>query len=314
MAQSPVRVNEFGALTFSLYPELTVRTATWFLSHAEDRRGSQKMRKLEVAIAALSGFGLLFAVIADADQRRDRYYGEVPEIGADLPVQTEGDADAAGALWEETSLDEQVRISLMSLQPGDTAALARRLDSIATAAGDDAAPDPEAAAAAVRRLASEAMAVMTDAGLDDQARVTRFRQLLHRDFDMPLIARFALGRHWRNASEDERRAYVEAFSQFVLQSYASRLAGARLTAFDINSAQPAGKRDVMVATTVKTAGGTMFQLVWRMRSRDGAYRVIDVVAEGISLAVTKRQEFAAILSSTGGRVASLIDKLEGRTT
>ena len=42
--------------------------------------------------------------------------------------------------------------------------------------------------------------------------------------------------------------------------------------------------------------------------RDCWNRVIDVVAEGISLALTKRQEFAAIIKANGGNVAPLIDQ------
>ena len=46
-----------------------------------------------------------------------------------------------------------------------------------------------------------------------------------------------------------------------------------------------------------------------MRQRNGQFRVIDVVAEGVSLALTKRQEFAAILKANGGDVVPLINRL-----
>ena len=51
------------------------------------------------------------------------------------------------------------------------------------------------------------------------------------------------------------------------------------------------------------------KLVWRMRQHNGQFRVIDVVAGGISLALTKRQEFAAIIKANGGKVARLIHRL-----
>lgn len=51
------------------------------------------------------------------------------------------------------------------------------------------------------------------------------------------------------------------------------------------------------------------KLVWRMRQHNGQFRVIDVVAGGISLALTKRQEFAAIIKANGGKVAPLIHRL-----
>jgi phospholipid transport system substrate-binding protein len=123
------------------------------------------------------------------------------------------------------------------------------------------------------------------------------------------MARFALGRHWKRADAQQRTAYVEAFSKFLLHNYATKIAGAKLVRFDVLKAKRAGKRDVMVQSRVVRGNGQVLKLVWRMRQRGGQYRVIDVVAEGISLALTKRQEFAAILKANGGNVAPLIVRL-----
>ena len=102
---------------------------------------------------------------------------------------------------------------------------------------------------------------------------------------------------------------MEAFSKFLLHNYATKIAGAKLVRFDVLKAKRAGKRDVMVQSRVVRGNGQVLKLVWRMRQRGGQYRVIDVVAEGISLALTKRQEFAAILKANGGNVAPLIVRL-----
>ena len=51
------------------------------------------------------------------------------------------------------------------------------------------------------------------------------------------------------------------------------------------------------------------KLVWRMHQLNGQFRLIDVVAEGISLVLTKSQEFAVIIKANGGKGAPLIHSL-----
>ncbi|MBT6591946.1 MAG: ABC transporter substrate-binding protein [Rhodospirillaceae bacterium] len=183
-----------------------------------------------------------------------------------------------------------------------------QLAAIAPAAGPEVI-NPDGAILALKQMSHDAVAILNDAQLSHGNRTAKFHGLMKRDFDMPLMARFALGRHWKRADAQQRTAYVEAFSKFLLHNYATKIAGAKLVRFDVLKAKRAGKRDVMVQSRVVRGNGQVLKLVWRMRQRGGQYRVIDVVAEGISLALTKRQEFAAILKANGGNVAPLIVRL-----
>jgi len=273
------------------------------------------MRKIEIIIVALAGAGLMFAIVAEAAQKKIGQYGVLPATSGAVKVA----AWPAQKDWQSISLDDEARLALAA--PGGEAAkgeqnfeqIFKRLSRMETAAGPDTV-DPEAAAQTVRRMGEKALSILNDGTLSPQMKQVKFQQLLARDFDLPLIARFALGRHWRTASEAEKQAYVDAFSRFILKSYAGQLVKARIKAFTVVSSRPAGKHDVMVQTQMERGGGGVLNLVWRMRRRNGEYRVIDVVAEGISLALTKRQEFAAIIRASGGQVSPLIDTLRSRAT
>jgi phospholipid transport system substrate-binding protein len=264
-------------------------------------------------MAALAGAGLMFAIVAEAAQQKlVRHAPSLPQVNTIDTPSSQADVE-----WQGTSLDDETRMKLTTSvqQPesdiSDFEAVFARLSRIETAAGPQTV-DPNAAAAAVRRMGDEAIAVLRDSALSAEMKQAKFQNLLARDFDMPLIARFALGRHWRNTSGAEKQAYVDAFSRFVLKTYASQLTDANIKSFQVTSSQMAGKRDVMVETRVVRSGGGILKLVWRLRARKGAYRVIDVVAEGISLALTKRQEFAAIIQASGGQVSPLINTLRSR--
>jgi MlaC protein len=43
---------------------------------------------------------------------------------------------------------------------------------------------------------------------------------------------------------------------------------------------------------------------WRLAESDGRYKISDVSIDGVSMALTQRSEFAAIVQRNGGRVAA----------
>ena len=74
----------------------------------------------------------------------------------------------------------------------------------------------------VSTLAQDAIDQLAAQGLSDDERGERFRKLFTDGFDVPLIARFVLGRYWRQATEAERDEYLRLFDELVVQTYARR--------------------------------------------------------------------------------------------
>jgi len=198
---------------------------------------------------------------------------------------------------------------------GDGAPTAAEIASLAMvtpAAGESA--EQKAAARSIEDLGARAMAILGDASLTRDDRVARFRDLIERELDIPLIARFALGRYWRAASDEQRQAYLAAFARFIVRTYASQLGGAGVTGFAVTRAQPAGSRDFLVFTRVSRSDGAPIDTAWRLRRRDGRYLIVDLVVEGVSMALTRRQEFAAFIRADGDDIDGLIARLKGSNT
>ena len=72
------------------------------------------------------------------------------------------------------------------------------------------------------------------------------------------------------------------------------------------ASRPVGSQDVLVETSVEGSNGAA-NPIWRVRAEAGAYKIIDVSIEGVSLALTQRQEFAAVISRQG--LDGLLDML-----
>lgn len=190
------------------------------------------------------------------------------------------------------------------------ASSASELGRFETAAGALGLEDP--AAQHVGKLGREVVAVLGDGSLTAERRLERFRRLLGDNLDIPVIARFALGRYWTAASDEQRRSYLRAFTAFVVGTYAARLGGVEVDRMDILGSDAVGSRDVVVHSQIALATKKPLRADWRVRESGGSYRILDLSVEGISMALTLRQEFASVLGRQGG-VEGLIALLKQRT-
>ena len=163
-----------------------------------------------------------------------------------------------------------------------------------------AAVSADAAQQLIESVGVEVLAILRDPALDNQQKFTRLVALLDGPIDLEIIARLILGRHWRSASEAQQAEYLQLFRAFALDNLASRLHVYDGQDFEIVGAQAVNDRDAVVATRVTGGGRPPLKVDWRVRERDdGDLVAIDVIVEGVSLIVTQRSEFSAVIERRG---------------
>ncbi len=173
-----------------------------------------------------------------------------------------------------------------------------------------AAAQSGAASRFIRGLGDQAIATMTVPGVGQEAREARIRSLVSRGFDLSFIGRFALGRHWRRATAAQRAEYSRLFGEYVLKTYTARFGGYAGQTMAVLSERRAGTKDVVVSTLIEHPYGPPIAADWRVRTTGARYRIIDLVIEGVSMVVTQRSEFAAVIQRRG--LQGLIDELRVR--
>ena len=58
-------------------------------------------------------------------------------------------------------------------------------------------------------------------------------------------------------------------------------------------------------TKLRRAKGEAIHVNWRVRKHGEGYKIVDIIAEGISIAVTLRSEYVSVLKRNGGDVDAL---------
>ncbi len=166
------------------------------------------------------------------------------------------------------------------------------------------------AAAFLVSLTDQAIEQLTDASLPVMERERSFRSLFRANFDIPAIGRFVLGRYWRKARPEVRKDFLSAFEEIMAQGFTSRFAGYADTKFEVVSVQ-AVKREgqFKLSFRITPTEGEIYLVGWLVEQRKGQFRVLDVVGEGVSMALTLRSEYASVIKRSGGRVEGLVAQL-----
>jgi phospholipid transport system substrate-binding protein len=174
------------------------------------------------------------------------------------------------------------------------------------------ATNPDEAAQFIDRLGKHAFATLQQANTPMAQREEAFGRILQQGFDLDLIGRFVLGKYWRQATPDQQADYLDAFGRFVIKTYARRLGGFTGQTFSITGTSVTGdKGDVLVETQIERPSAAPILAAWRVRDSGGTLRIIDVVVEGVSMAVTQRQEFASVTQRSG--IEGLVQVLRAQT-
>ncbi len=167
------------------------------------------------------------------------------------------------------------------------------------------------AASFLATLQDEAIEQLTDPDIDADEREQRFRHLFNKGFDVPAIGRFVVGRYWRGATQKERDDFIKVFEDVVVQRFMPLLSEGSERRFEIGKVveDSRAKDHVLVASEIARGEGDPYKVNWRIRFKDEEFKVLDIVAEGVSMAITLRSEYGSLIKSSGGKVSSLTEAL-----
>ena len=167
--------------------------------------------------------------------------------------------------------------------------------------------DTNQAASFLEDLQERAASRLGDASISDKEKEEHFRKLFNENFDVPAIGRFVIGRYWRAASPEDQKAFLAVFEDAMVQRFLPLLAENSSERFKIGNVTPVegSKSDAMIDTRIDRPEGEPYKVSWRVREKDGGFRILDIVGEGVSMAITLRSEYSTVLKNNGGQLPPL---------
>ena len=135
---------------------------------------------------------------------------------------------------------------------------------------------------------------------------------------LPLIdfeeaTRLAVGRAWARAAPEQRKKLVEEFRRMLVRTYSSAISayeGQTMKVLPVR--MKPGDSEVTVHNQYIRAGGTPLPVDYQMHKTAEGWKIYDITVEGVSLVLTYRSEFDALVKQSG--IDGLIKRLEEKNT
>ena len=167
----------------------------------------------------------------------------------------------------------------------------------------------------VLKLGQEALSTLEDANGDKSVISSSIRKWLNKYFDKSSIARFAMGRNWRNLDDAQKTAYENVFEEMIVLTYSQRLAQYSGEDFKVLGQTVVNSRDTLVHTQIipSDSKGPKTAVDWRVRGQDAKMKIVDVLVEGVSMSITQRSDFDASIQRNNGDIDKFIADLKAKT-
>ena len=152
----------------------------------------------------------------------------------------------------------------------------------------------------VENLHRTLLIVMKDGNqIGYQGRYDRLAPVITAGFDMPFIAKTVLGRYWGTFSIEQRSKFVETFSKLSIATYAANFDTYSGEAFKVISEKEVSGGRILVQTQLIKSDGGQVQLDYLLHRAGSQWRIINVVADGVSDLALKRADYTSFLKSKG---------------
>ncbi len=160
----------------------------------------------------------------------------------------------------------------------------------------------------VKATGDKLVAVVNGPGSAQQKRQT-LTQIIDGAVDVDGVAQFCLGRFWKVASPDQQKRYMDIFHQVLVTNITSKLGEYQGVKFTLGRAEPDGD-NAKVDTVVDRPNSPPTNVQWIISNPGSNPKIVDVVAEGTSLRLTQRSDYASYLSHNNNNIDALITAMQ----
>lgn len=164
----------------------------------------------------------------------------------------------------------------------------------------DAARAATEPTAVVEQTTSGVIAILTDQKLSTDEKRKRVETVVLTQVDFETLSKLVLARNWGKFSDPQRAEFMTLFKNHLSMTYGRNVESYKNEKVNITGSRNETGGDATVKTKIVRGGGSNDILVdYRLRQRDGEWKIIDVIIEGVSLVSNFRSQFQDVVASGG---------------
>lgn len=163
----------------------------------------------------------------------------------------------------------------------------------------------------VKKVTQEGIEDIINANVSQQVKDQRFEKLFNDALDLKFIGQFVLGRYWKTATPAQKAAFTDAYRELNIKTWSQRFDEFKGHSFVFTGTTPStSPNQVFVNSTVDMNESEPAKVIWRVKQTGNDFKIVDIIIENVSLAITARNEYTAFIKNNPGGVDALIANLQ----
>lgn len=160
----------------------------------------------------------------------------------------------------------------------------------------------------VKDAINQVIAELKGHSLEREQRWASIGRIINDRFDFRSMSQSVLATSWQEATSEEKRQFVEYFSQYLEDTYRTKIESYSDQRVEYLAEQV--RKDRATVDTAVVTFDKRIPITYRLKLTKGEWVAYDVVIEGVSLVNSYRSTFSAIVKAGG--MDGLLTDLEGR--
>ena len=136
-----------------------------------------------------------------------------------------------------------------------------------------------------------------------------FREKFTTNLDLKNISKQVLGVYWKKATEQEKQDFIEAFTDLITKTWTDRFGLYQGQDIVFQGTRNTSQKNQIFVDS-KINNDPPIEVTWRLRQKDGSYKIMDIVIEDVTMVVSYQKEYTTFLQQHQGSVQALIDELK----
>lgn len=136
-----------------------------------------------------------------------------------------------------------------------------------------------------------------------------FREKFTTNLDLKNISKQVLGVYWKKATEQEKQDFIETFTDLITKTWTDRFGLYQGQDIVFQGTRNTSQKNQIFVDS-KINNDPPIEVTWRLRQKDGSYKIMDIVIEDVTMVVSYQKEYTTFLQQHQGSIQALIDELK----
>ena len=165
----------------------------------------------------------------------------------------------------------------------------------------------------VEDVGNQIIKVLADSNHTLDQRKEKFHEILKNYFNIKAIGKFVLGKYWSQIKNDteQQNLYYKLFEDTTVQDYSEQFDHYANEQLQVLSSQITNSGSILIKTKIiRPQGGEPLNVDWQIFQVKTGMKVHDIIVNGVSMSVTKRNQYYGIIQRENQGVRGLLNVMQ----